>query len=87
MNYTRIYENSFYELRINNSFPLKTILLTRMAIMGITDLLGLTAMGILIKQYVKMNFINTLIYIMVPFLISCVGMLIIMRNGDKRRLS
>ena len=76
---SRIYENHFYELELTTRFPLKTILLTRMAIMGITDLLGLTAMGILIKQYVKMNVINTLIYIMVPFLISCVGMLIIMR--------
>lgn len=77
---SRIYDGSLCELQQTTKYPLKVILLVRMSIMASVDILLLFIIGIYLKTLYQREIVSTMLYILVPFEVSCIGILIIMRH-------
>lgn len=76
---SRVYNGSLCELQQTTKYPLKVILLVRMSFMVSVDILLLFVCGIYLKNLCQREIVSTMLYILVPFEVSCIGILIIMR--------
>lgn len=60
------------ELEMSTKYNLKSILLTRMGILGAGNMLMLLAVMPLLAEKVNIGIINTGVYLMVPYLLTCI---------------
>jgi hypothetical protein len=60
------------ELEMSTKYNLKSILLTRMGILGAGNMLMLLALLPLLAEKVNIGLINTGVYLMVPYLLTCI---------------
>lgn len=60
------------ELEMSTKYNLKSILLTRMGILGAGNMLMLLAVMPLLAEKVYLGIINTGVYLMVPYLLTCI---------------
>lgn len=84
---SRIYDGGLCELQQTTKYPLKVILLVRMSFMASVDILLLLVCGIYLKNLCQMETISTMLYILVPFEVSCIGILVIMRHVSGKMLN
>ena len=75
----RIYDGSLCEIEMTTRYPLKVVLLTRMAIMVTADTAVMIIAGRYIQNFTERDLISVMLYILVPFQMACIGMLEIMK--------
>jgi hypothetical protein len=72
------------ELEMSTKYNLKNILLTRMGILGAGNMLMLLAVLPLLAEKVNIGIINTGVYLMVPYLLTCIlSCMVLNRIGNK----
>jgi hypothetical protein len=72
------------ELEMSTKYNLKSILLTRMGILGAGNMLMLLAGLPLLAEKVKIGIINAGVYLMVPYLLTCIlSCMVLNRMGNK----
>lgn len=72
---TRSLTHHTLEIEVSTRYSLDKLIIVRLSIMGIADLMGLLTLAILSNVWIEMDLINMLLYLLVPFNITCFGCL------------
>ncbi|WP_050607516.1 hypothetical protein [Clostridium niameyense] len=76
----RSYTYEMAEIELSTTYSFKQLMITRITILGLIDILGLTILLILSGVSMKLHLIALILYIFVPFLVTCFGCLFILNN-------
>ena len=81
----RVSSRSMLEIECATRYSIKKLMLSRMCILGITDLCILSAWVLFLNSYMKSGLIEILLYSLVPFNITVSGMFYLLKRdrGDK----
>jgi hypothetical protein len=72
------------ELEMSTKYNLKSILLARMGILGTGNMLVLLAVLPILAEKVNIGIVNTAVYLMVPYLLTCIlSCMVLNRIGNK----
>lgn len=77
----KIYNRSMLEIEMATKYSLKKLVLSRLCILGITDLAVLGVWIFFLNCYLKENLFGILLYTLVPFNITVAGMLYLKYSG------
>ncbi|KFN10098.1 hypothetical protein [Paenibacillus macerans] len=72
---TRSLSCRMLEIELSTRHLLEKLILVRMSLLGIADLIGLAVLAILLSAYMKMDISIILLYLLVPFNLTCLGCL------------
>lgn len=68
------------EIELSTWRRLEKLTLVRMSLLGIADLIGLIILAILLNVWIEMEIVSLLLYLLVPFNVSCLGSLWLMNR-------
>ncbi|WP_341347370.1 hypothetical protein [Paenibacillus sp. FSL H3-0469] len=68
------------EIELSTWRRLEKLTLVRMSLLGIADLIGLIILAILLNAWIEMEIVSLLLYLLVPFNVSCLGSLWLMNR-------
>jgi hypothetical protein len=80
----RSYAYGMAELEMTTSFSLRSIRYARFMILGLFDLAILSGISLLIRKYVAMSVLLTLAHLLLPFLLTMAGALLLERTAFGR---
>ena len=80
----RSYAYGMAELEMTMPFSLRSIRYARFMILGLFDLAVLTVIALLIRKYVEMSVLLTLAHLLLPFLLTMAGALVLERTAFGR---
>ncbi|MER2026806.1 MAG: hypothetical protein ABS874_06125 [Lachnospiraceae bacterium] len=76
----RSYAYSMAELEMTTPFSLRSIRYARFMILGLFDLAVMAGVSLLIRKYITMSVMLTLSYLLLPFLLTMTGALLLERT-------
>ncbi|MCC8023189.1 MAG: hypothetical protein LIO46_05340 [Clostridiales bacterium] len=82
----RPYQYQTYEMELTTRYSLRQILLSRVLVLGMADLLCLTALYLCSSQYLSLSAYTMILYLCVPFLTACFGCLYILNRAGGRNM-
>ena len=80
----RSYAYGMAELEMTTAFSLRSIRYARFMILGLFDLAVLSGISLLIRKYVAMSVLLTLAHLLLPFLLTMTGALLLERTAFGR---
>lgn len=82
---SRAFENNTAELEMSSKFTLHRAMLSRLTLLGLSDVLVLTAACAMVYAALSVSFINIFMYLCVPFLVTTFGCLCILNHVCTKR--
>lgn len=80
----RSYAYGMAELEMTTAFSLRSIRYARFMILGLFDMAVLAGISLLIRKYVAMSVLLTLAHLLLPFLLTMIGALLLERTAFGR---
>ena len=82
---SRAFVNNTAELEMSSKFTLRQVMLSRMTLLGLSDVFVLTAACAMASVSLSLNVINVFMYLCVAFLITALGCLCILSHIRSRK--
>ncbi|MEK4852944.1 hypothetical protein NST04_24035 [Paenibacillus sp. FSL H7-0756] len=77
---TRSLNCHMIEIELSTWRRLEKLTMVRMSLLGVADLIGLIILAILLNTWIEMEIVSLLLYLLVPFNVSCLGSLWLMNR-------
>lgn len=81
---SRSYVHKMVEIELSTRYSFKQLMLTRIAILGLVDIFCITIILLMSGIYLSLKMYTIILYICVPFLITCFGCLWILNHTNHR---